>query len=75
MFFNRTHSTNLVILQNESISIFGYPYDLHYNLTDVLQLTLGPKENNDGIKSCMTYNPPEANKPGFQQRRAVSYLA
>ena len=57
--------------QNGSILLNSYPYDLHYDLKDILEISVGPRDNNDGIKACLTYNPPGAYKTGFQQERSV----
>ena len=71
----RTDSTKMRIHfeQNGSITLDGCPHDLHYDLKDILEVSVGPRDNNDGIKACLTYNPPGAYKPGFQQDRSVCY--
>ena len=45
-----------------------------YKLEDMLELSVGPRDNYDGIRSCLTYNPPGGYKPGYQSERAVSIL-
>ena len=52
---------------------FPIPNDLNYTLKDVLEVSVGPKDNNDGIKSCITYNPPGPITPGYQNKRGVSF--
>ena len=72
----RTHSTNIRIQvgQNGSIHLDAHPHQLPHDLKDMLKLSVGPRDNYDGIKSCMTYNPPGRFKPGYQGERAVSLL-
>ena len=60
--------------QNGSISFVGDPHKWGYNLTDILQLSHGPREQRDGLRSCLTYNPPGSYEPGLQKERAVSYF-
>ena len=48
--------------------------NLTYKLQDMLELSVGPRDNYDGIRSCFTYNPPGRYKPGYQGERAVSIL-
>ena len=72
-----SESTTVTILQQvglSGISLMGDANALDFNLTDILQLTYGPRENNDGVRSCLTYNPPGSYKPGAQQERSVSKL-
>ena len=72
-----SESTTVTILQQvglSGISLMGDANALNFNLTDILQLTYGPRENNDGVRSCLTYNPPGSYKPGAQQERSVSKL-
>ena len=47
------------------------PHTLSYDLQDVFQLSVGPRDNYDGIKSCLTYNPPGDSTPGYQRKRGV----
>ena len=61
------------ITQDGSLSLNSYPHELHYDLKDVLQISVGPKDNYDGIKACLTYNPPGVSKPGYQADRGVSF--
>ena len=50
------------------------PHNITYDLEDMLELSVGPRDNYDGIRSCLTYNPPGKFKPGYQGARAVSNL-
>ena len=49
-----------------------HPYDLNYDITGVIETSIGPRDNYDGIRSCFTYNPIAGSKPGYQLRRGVS---
>ena len=73
-----THKTEIRIGKDQegSLSLGCYegscfPQKLKYDLKDILELSVGPRDNNDGIKSCFTYNPPGAYKPGVQIERMV----
>ena len=45
--------------QNESTITFNaFPDELQQDLKDMLEVTVGPSDNYDGIKACLTYNPP-----------------
>ena len=57
--------------QNGSLTIDDGPNNLHYDLKDVLEISYGPSAFNDGIRACLTYNPPGAYKSGFQPDKAV----
>ena len=72
----RSVSTHISIdvSQNGSLSMNNQPHDLKYDLTDAIELSVGPRDNYDGIKSCVTYNPPGGSKPGYQMKRGVSTL-
>ena len=77
MFCFRTESTLLYIDvgQNGSISMNASPHELHSDLKeDMFELTVGPRDNYDGIKACLTYNSPGESKPGYQRDRGVSFL-
>ena len=73
----RSVSTNIAIdvSQNGSILMNAYPVDLNNNFKDVIEISVGPRDNYDGVKSCLTYNPPGDSKPGYQMDRAVSVLS
>ena len=43
----------------------------HKNL---FQVSIGPTIHSNGIKACLTYNPPGPNYPGYQRDRTVSNL-
>ena len=61
--------------QNESTITFNaFPDELQQDLKDMLEVTVGPSDNYDGIKACLTYNPPGAYKPGYQRDRGVSFV-
>ena len=62
----------LQVSQNGSLSIGSYPQPLNYDLKDVFKMSVGPRDNYDGIKSCLTYNPPGGFRPGYQTTRGVS---
>ena len=42
------------------------------NYKDFFAISVGPTEQNDGIKACLTYNPPGTYMPGFQLDLGVS---
>ena len=42
------------------------------NLSDIIQISVGPKEDNGGLQPCITYNPPGPYKPGLTPERNVS---
>ena len=75
LLYYRTDSTNMHIHlgQNGSITLDGDPHSLHYDLNDILKISAGPRDNNDGIKASLTYNPPGAYKTGFQVDRSVCF--
>ena len=50
----------------------AYPHHMNIDLNNVFEISVGPRDNYDGIKSCLTYNPPGGSKPGFQRKRGVS---
>ena len=60
--------------QNGSISMNASPHELHSDLKDMFELTVGPSDNYDGIKTCLTYNSPGESTPGYQRDRGVSFL-
>ena len=67
-------STHIAIYasQNGSLSMIANPPHMNFDLNDVFEISVGPRDNYDGIKSCLTYNPPGGSKPGFQRKRGVS---
>ena len=69
----RTESTPLSIYLRPdlkgSITFVGDPHGL--DLTDMLQLSIGPRANSGGFRSCMTYNPPGSYRPGALEERGV----
>ena len=65
---------NITVGQNGSLSLNAHPHEVHHDLKDMVQLTIGPSDNYDGIKACLTYNPPRESKPGYQRDRGVSFL-
>ena len=69
----RSESTQIFIRvsQDGSLSMTAFPHNLSYDLQDVFQLSVGPRDNYDGIKSCLTYNPPGDSTPGYQRERGV----
>ena len=71
----RTRSTGIHIEvgQNESISFKARPHKFQHDLKDMLELTVGPNDKYNGIKACLTYNPPGVSKPGYQTDRSVSF--
>ena len=71
----RTKSTlmNITVGQNGSLSLNAYPHEFHYDLKKMVELTIGPSDNYDGIKACLTYNSPRKSKPGYQRDRGVSF--
>ena len=82
---NRSLSAHIFInvAENGSLLLSTHPPVLNhelsshvynYNLDDVLEISVGPRDNYDGIKSCLTYNPPDASKPGYQTQRGVRVL-
>ena len=50
----------------------AYPHDVDIDLDDIFEISVGPRDMNDGIKSCLTYNPPGESTPGYQRTRGVS---
>ena len=60
--------------RNGSITIHGDPYNLQYDLKDLFEMSVGPRDNNDGIKACLTYNSPGGYKTGIQTEHAVSLM-
>ena len=72
-YYCRTASTYFIISSTKKgpLRVFGYPYHLNYNLEDALELSIGPRDKFDGIKSCLTYNPPGESEPGYQSDRVV----
>ena len=52
----------------------AYPHELQYKLNDLFEISVGPRDNYDGIKSCLTYNPPKSSHPGYQPAFGVSIL-
>ena len=76
-FYIRTESTaiHIKVEQNESIISFdAIPYQLQHDIEDMLEVTVGPSDNYDGIKACLTYNSPGTYKPGYQRDRGVSIV-
>ena len=67
-------SLNIYITQNGSYRVNSKPHDLKYKLKDVFEISVGPSEKYDGIKSCLTYHPPGGSKPGYQEDRSVRFL-
>ena len=64
-------NVNIGIAQNGSI----YMNTSHQKLqNDNLELSIGPSDNYDGIKACLTYNSPGESKPGYQKDRGVSFM-
>ena len=85
MFHFRSKSAHVLfyIAQNGSLSITTIPHNLNndlkahvlsYDLNDVFEISVGPRDHYDGIKSCLTYNPPDGSQPGYQRQRGVSVL-
>ena len=66
-------SINLNITQNGLLRVNAKPHDLKYKLEDVFEISVGPRDKYDGIKSCLTYNPPGSSKPGYQEDRSVRF--
>ena len=50
----------------------AYPYNVDFDLDDMFEISVGPRDMYDGIKSCLTYNPPGGSTPGYQRTRGVS---
>ena len=78
-----TAQIGIYVAQNGNLTVYAAirqlenyiphdPYDLNIDLKDVIELSIGPRDNYDGIRSCITYNPPRGSKPGYQIRRGVS---
>ena len=57
---------------NGSISVTSDPHVSEIKLDNMLEVSYGPKANSEGIKSCLTYNPPGGYQAGFQEERSVS---
>ena len=75
MFHFRTETGLYIdVGQNGSISMSSSPHELHHDLKDMFELTVGPRDTYDGIKACLTYNSPGESKPGYQRDRGVSFL-
>ena len=73
----RTKSTyvSFKIVSNGSLIIDENPLKVRYDMKeieDMLDISIGPKDNYNGIKACLTYNPTRPVKPGYQTDRAVS---
>ena len=59
-------------IRSGSLTAYANPLlNLDINLEDMLHISIGPRDQYDGIKSCLTYNPIERSKPGYQQDRMV----
>ena len=52
----------------------AYPPGLTYDLNDAFKISVSPRDNYDGIQSCLTYNPLGGSKPGYQRKRGVGVL-
>ena len=63
---------NISVGLNGSLSLNAYPHELQHDMKDMVELTIGPSDNYDGIKACLTYNSPRESKPGYQRARGVS---
>ena len=64
-------NVNIGIAQNGSI----YMNTSHQELrNDILELSIGPSDDYNGIKACLTYNSPGESKPGYQKDRGVSFM-
>ena len=50
----------------------AHPYDVDFELDNMFEISVGPRDMYDGIKSCLTYNPPGGSTPGYQRTRGVS---
>ena len=50
----------------------AYPYDVDFDLDDMFEISIGPRDMYDGIKSCLTYNPPGGSTPGYKRTLGVS---
>ena len=76
MLYLRAESTllRIGIGKNGSIYLNASLHDVHFDLKDILEVTVGPNDNYDGIKACLTYNSPRASKPGYQSDRGVSFV-
>ena len=66
---------NIGIGQNGSVYKNTSIHDLHYDLNEILEISIGPSDNYDGIKACLTYNSPGESKPGYQTDRGVRFHA
>ena len=65
---------NIGIGQNGSIYINTSRHELHHDLDEILEISIGPSDDYDGIKACLTYNSPGESKPGYQKDRGVSFM-
>ena len=67
--------------KNGSLLIETYDQDFNQQfnqfndkLEDAIEMSVGPRDHFDGIRSCLTYTPPEGSKPGYQASRSVSVM-
>ena len=49
----------------------AHPYDVDFELDDMFEISVGPRDMYDGIKSCLTYNPQGGSTPGYQRTLGV----
>ena len=71
---DRSTSTYIYInvSQDGTLWMNAHPHDVDFDLNDIFEISVGPRDMYDGIKSCLTYNPPGGSTPGYQRYRGVS---
>ena len=61
--------------QDGSLLMNAFPHDVDivdFDWNGIFEISFGPRDMHDGIKSCLTYNPPGGSTPGYQRTRGVS---